>query len=263
MRTPSDTRPAVLHHTGQGDGSPVVLIHGVAGGIAVSWGDLPERLAEQHRVICVDNPGSGNSPLPEGPLHLDHLADSIALTAERAELERYTVVGYSMGSAIAVRHAIRHRDRTAAVALIAGFARADARLQLALRTWRELLDGDAEPGLLGRYLMHLSCGPSALAHLSAADIDRRAEETAAGLPPGTRQHIDLALGLDVRDDLQRIDTPTLVVAASEDILVTPGHSHVIAQAVRGSRLVEVPAGHDAPTEQPAALAEHIQALTTG
>ncbi|WP_234024961.1 alpha/beta fold hydrolase [Streptomyces sp. MspMP-M5] len=235
-----------------------MLVHGVAGSIATSWGSLPEHLAEHHRVIAIDNPGSGRSPLPGGPLHLDQLADGIALTAERAGLERYTVVGYSMGSAIAVRHATRHPARTAALVLVAGFARPDRRLHLALRIWRELLEAD--PRLLGRYLMQLSCGPAALAQLDSADIDRIAEETATGLPPGTRQHIDLALGLDVRADLPRIDVPTLVVAASEDILVAPSHSDELAHGIRGSRLVHVQAGHDAPAEQPAAISAHIRAL---
>lgn len=258
VTTPSGAH-ADLHYTDHGSGSPVVLVHGVAGGIATSWGNLPERLAEHHRVIAVDNPGSGNSPLPDGPLQLDTIADSIALTAERAGLERYTVVGYSMGSAIAVRHATRHPHRTAALALLAGFAHPDPRLRLALRTWRDLLDVDER--LLGRYLLQQSCSPAGLAQLNDTDTDRLAEEMAAGLPPGTWRHIDLALHLDVREDLPHIDAPALVVAASEDILVAPSHSEALAQGIKGSRLVHVPAGHDAPAEQSTAIAAHIHAVT--
>ncbi|QIK10602.1 alpha/beta fold hydrolase [Streptomyces sp. Je 1-4] len=93
MSTPSGARHTALHYTDQGSGPPVVLVHGVAGGIVTSWGSLLEQLAEHHRVIAIDNPGSGNSPLPDGSLQLDAIADSIALTAEHAGLERYTVVG--------------------------------------------------------------------------------------------------------------------------------------------------------------------------
>ncbi|GAA2334797.1 alpha/beta fold hydrolase [Streptomyces caniferus] len=259
MSTPSGAHHAGLHYTDQGSGPPVVLVHGVAGGIDTSWGNLLELLAEHHRVIAVDNPGSGNSPLPDGPLQLDTIADSIALTAERAGLEHYTVVGYSMGSAIAVRHAIRYPHRVAALALIAGFACPDPRLRLALHTWRDLLDADAR--LLGRYLLQQSCGPAPLAQLDHADIDRLAERTAAGLPPGTRRHIDLALSVDVRDDLPHVNAPALVIAAAEDLLVTPSHSDVLAQGIKDSRLIQVLAGHDAPAEQPMAISAHIHALT--
>ncbi|MFH9865621.1 alpha/beta fold hydrolase [Streptomyces lydicus] len=259
MSTPSGERHADLHYTDQGSGPPVVLVHGVAGGIDTSWGSLLEQLAEHHRVIAVDNPGSGNSPLPDGPLQLDALTDNIALMAEHAGLERYTVVGYSMGSTIAVRHAIRYPHRTAALALIAGFACPDPRLRLALRTWRDLLDADA--GLLGRYLLQQSCGPATLAQLDHAEIDHLAARTAARLPPGTRQHIDLALSVDVRDDLPHVDAPALIIAAAEDLLVTPSHSDVLAQGIKDSRLIQVLAGHDAPAEQSTAITAHIHALT--
>ncbi|MFI0227834.1 alpha/beta fold hydrolase [Streptomyces lydicus] len=231
----------------------------MAGGIDTSWGSLLEQLAEHHRVIAVDNPGSGNSPLPDGPLQLDAITDNSALTAEHAGLERYTVVGYSMGSTIAVRHAIRHPHRTAALALIAGFACPDPRLRLALRTWRDLLDADA--GLLGRYLLQQSCGPATLAQLDHAEIDHLAARTVARLPPGTRQHIDLALSVDVRDDLPHVDAPALIIAAAEDLLVTPSHSDVLAQGIKDSRLIQVLAGHDAPAEQSMAISAHIHALT--
>lgn len=180
MSTPSGAHHAGLHYTDQGSGPPVVLVHGVAGGIDTSWGNLLELLAEHHRVIAVDNPGSGNSPLPDGPLQLDTIADSIALTAERAGLEHYTVVGYSMGSAIAVRHAIRYPHRVAALALIAGFACPGPRLRLALHTWRDLLDADAR--LLGRYLLQQSCGPAPWPSWTM----RISTASRRGRPPGCR-----------------------------------------------------------------------------
>ncbi|MFJ9177079.1 alpha/beta fold hydrolase [Streptomyces sp. NPDC102360] len=258
---PSAAGPVVLHHRAHGQGEGVVMVHGVAGSLATSWGSLPEHLAEHHHVITVDNPGSGLSPLPDSPLNLDSLADDIAMTAENAGLERYCVVGYSMGSAIAVRHAIRHPERTATLALVTGFAKPDDRLRLALRNWRDLMDGD--PQVLGRYLMHLSSGPAGLAQLDGDDIDRIAKEVGVGLQPGTRQHIDLALGIDVRTDLPNLDVPTLVISASQDILVAPSHSDELAEGIQESRLVHVQAGHDAPSEQPAAIAAHIRALING
>lgn len=51
-----------------------------------------------------------------------------------------------------------------------------------------------------------------------------------------------------------------MIAAANDILVTPDHSAALAQGVRGSRLTQVMSGHNAPTEQPMAVSNHLRGL---
>ncbi|MBX3184641.1 MAG: alpha/beta hydrolase [Polyangiaceae bacterium] len=87
-----------------GDGRPVVFIHG---GLADHRAALFRvgQLASAHRLVLPDLRGSGRS-LHSGDLSWDRLADDVAALLEH--LERAVVGGVSMGSAVALRLALRH-----------------------------------------------------------------------------------------------------------------------------------------------------------
>jgi pimeloyl-ACP methyl ester carboxylesterase len=56
--------------------------------------------------------------------------------------------------------------------------------------------------------------------------------------------------VDITEDLPRITVPTLVVNATEDLLVDPANSRALAAAVPGAEYVEIEAGHVLMAEQP-------------
>ena len=56
----------------QGSGPGLVLLHGTSSTGAGSWGTLLDALAADHTVVLPDLPGSGKSPLPDGPLDDGH-----------------------------------------------------------------------------------------------------------------------------------------------------------------------------------------------
>lgn len=237
-----------LAYTDDGNGAAVVLVHGAAGSAKGSWGPLAGRLAGRYRVIVPDNPGSGGTPLPDGPLDLDYVADRVARTAQDAGLERFAVVGLSMGAAIAIRLTARHPGMVTGIGLIAGFARPDARTRLTLGLWRSLLHADRQA--LGRFLLATAFGAEYLDRMSPRQRDLLAAELAASLPPGTEAHINLAEQVDTQADLDAITAPAVVIGASDDALIHPRHSEAIAVGIPGSRLAHVPAGHSVPVECP-------------
>lgn len=235
------------HGDDRGSRTGVVLVHGAGGSAAGSWGPVAGQLARHCRVIAPDNPGSGGTPL-DGPLDLDSVADRVARTAREAGLDRFAVVGLSMGAAISIRLAVRHPGLVTGIGLIAGFAYPDARTRLTLGLWRSLLHGD--PKALGQFLVAVSFGADYLDRLSPAERDALAAEAAGSLPPGVDAHIDLAERVDTRDDLGRIAVPAVVIGADDDTLIPFRHSEAIAKGIPGGRLKRVPAGHSVPVERP-------------
>ncbi|MFJ6076302.1 alpha/beta fold hydrolase [Streptomyces sp. NPDC093065] len=65
----------MLAYETRGSGPGLLLLHGTSSTGTGSWGTLLDALAAGHTVVAPDLPGSGNSPLPVGPLDLDTVAD--------------------------------------------------------------------------------------------------------------------------------------------------------------------------------------------
>lgn len=237
----------------RGTGPGLVLAHGGGGGAELNWGPIMEPLSSAFTVVAPDYPGAGTTPVQDEPLDLDDLADRLVATAVGAGLERFTLVGYSLGSCVSIRATTRHPDRVSALALVAGFARPDARLGLALRVWESLLDADED--LLGRFLVMAGFSGDYLARLSPAQLEEHVRGAAATVPPGTASHVVLAKGLDLREELADISCPTLVVKTMKDDLATPAHSDLLAASIPAARLEELDCGHAIVAERGPELVE--------
>lgn len=245
-------------HVVLGSGPGLLLAHGAGGGIQGNFGPLLDDLATTHTVVGPDYPGSGATPRSSEPLVLDDLADGLVRTAVDAGVERFAVLGYSLGTAVAVRIATRHPERVTGLVLTAGFAYPDNRMRLAAQVWRALLDhGDRE--LTARVLTLVAGGPTVDA-LSPSALDAAIKGLAAFLPPGSPEQVDLVASIDTRAELGRIAVPTLVVATTEDGLTGVGLSQELAAGIPGAELVEVAAGHGITTEAPGAWLAAIRSL---
>ncbi|MGR4069683.1 alpha/beta hydrolase [Halomonas sp. LR3S48] len=109
----------------QGQGSPVILIHGV-GLDATMWQWQVEALAQRHEVIVYDMLGHGGSALPRENAELNDYADQLATLLDHLGLERVAVVGFSMGGLVARAFALRHSERLAAMVVLSSVFDRDA-----------------------------------------------------------------------------------------------------------------------------------------
>ncbi|NYI05092.1 alpha/beta fold hydrolase [Allostreptomyces psammosilenae] len=135
--TQSTTERAVtLTSTVLGSGPGLLLAHGATGSIETNFAPVLPALAAGHTVVAPDYPGSGATPAATAPLTLDALADALVAEAEAAGVDRCTVLGFSLGTAVAVRAATRHPDRVAGLVLTAGFATPDPGLRRATHDWQ-------------------------------------------------------------------------------------------------------------------------------
>jgi pimeloyl-ACP methyl ester carboxylesterase len=230
----------------RGSGPGLLLAHGGGGSVEGNFGPIIDDLATTHTVVGPDYPGSGATPRSTGPLDLDDLADGLVGVAVDAGVERFTVLGYSLGTAVAVRAATRHPERVTGLVLTSGFARPDNRMRLAVAVWRALLDGDRR--LLARFLALVATGDRYLDALAPGELDAAVDRLAEVVPPGTPEHVDLVASVDIRAELARIAVPALVIATTADRLAGPGLSRELAAGIPGARLVEIAAGHGIGSE---------------
>lgn len=244
-------------HVVRGSGPGLLLAHGGGGSIEGNYGMLIDELARTHTVVGPDYPGSGDTPRSPIPLDLDVVADAVVGTAVAAGVERFTVLGYSLGTAVAVRAATRHPDRVTGLILTSGFSHPSNKLQLAADVWRALLDsGDRR--LLAKYLMVMGSGERALNALSPAELDAALDGLAAFVPEGTPEHVDLVSSVDTRAELAGISVPTLVIATLADGLASPALSAELAAGIPGAQFAEIDAGHNIGAEAREQWLETIQ-----
>jgi pimeloyl-ACP methyl ester carboxylesterase len=100
-----------------GSGSPLVLLHGGFGSVEM-FGPNVELLAAGRRVIGVDLQSHGRSPAANRPMHFETMADDIAALITELELERASIMGFSLGGAVALRAAIQHPQLVARLVLV-------------------------------------------------------------------------------------------------------------------------------------------------
>jgi proline iminopeptidase len=101
-----DTRLNVVE---RGDGYPVLLLHGGPGLDHHMFGDYLDVLADEFRLVLVDQRSHGRSEhAPEETWTLEQHAQDVGALARALDLDRYAVLGHSYGAFVALQHAVDH-----------------------------------------------------------------------------------------------------------------------------------------------------------
>lgn len=100
-------------------GAPLVLVHGL-GDEADSWRHVIGPLAARRRVIALDLPGFGRSDAAPGAHTITFFARTLAGLLERLGVARATLVGSSLGAAVAQRLALARPALAEQLVLVAG-----------------------------------------------------------------------------------------------------------------------------------------------
>jgi pimeloyl-ACP methyl ester carboxylesterase len=106
-----------LHYVRQGRGPTVVLLHGL-GGFAESWRGTIDVLTTRADVIGVDLPGFGLSAKPRTRYDLGFFTRVVHGFLDALGIEQVSLVGHSLGGAIAVAYALTHPVRVDRLALV-------------------------------------------------------------------------------------------------------------------------------------------------
>jgi pimeloyl-ACP methyl ester carboxylesterase len=93
---------------GEGDGAPLLLLHGGLFDIDLQFGALLPGLSAGRQVVAADFQGHGRTNDLERPLSSAALADDVVGLLRHLGLAQVDVFGFSVGGAVALELAVRH-----------------------------------------------------------------------------------------------------------------------------------------------------------
>lgn len=222
-----------LYYERHGAGYPVFLITGLTG-YAEYWRDQIPAFARFYDVIVHDHRGVGQSDPAPGAFTIERLAADVVGLMNALEVEKAHVVGHSAGGAVAQVLAAEHPQRLASIVIAASWTKADAYLRRLFGLRKELLLrlGPATYVQANSLLLY----PAAYVSRNNEKLRQLEARSLATFPsPETvMSRIDAILAFDRTADLGRFRTPTLVIAAQDD-LVTPAYfSEELARRIPGA-----------------------------
>jgi 2-succinyl-6-hydroxy-2,4-cyclohexadiene-1-carboxylate synthase len=253
-----------LHVARNGDGPPVVLLHGFTG-CAGSWDSLRPALDDRYTTLSVELPGHGRSSAPENPARyaLPRFADDLARLLDSLEIERAALLGYSMGGRAALHFALRHPERVAALVLeSASPGIADPAERAARALADAALADEIERGGITAFVDRWEQLPlwASQASLPAEVRSRLRAQRLSRDPRGLANSLrgaGAASQPSVMEDLASYRGPALLVAGALDAKYVE-LGQLMQATIADSRLAVVPeAGHAVHLERPAALGELV------
>src|SRR5687768_18328775 len=99
-----DSAGVQIRYVEEGQGQPIVLIHGALGSIESNWiqTGVITNLSRDHRVIALDMRGHGKSGKPYEPAaYGHHMAEDIVRLLDHLKIQKAHLVGYSFGAVVA------------------------------------------------------------------------------------------------------------------------------------------------------------------
>jgi len=247
------------------NGSPVLLLHGAGTDSArLSWGEVIGPLAESgHRVVTPDLPGYGDSDRPDIPYNTAFFIDYVGQLITALDLERPSIMGLSMGGAIALGVALRWPERVDCLVLVDSYG-LQRKVAMQFISWLSV----KTPGVMestwalvrssrsmARWSMtNIFHDPKAISDVLLDEILAEANKPYAGRAFTRHQRDDVfANGLRTvyLDRLGEIKAPTLIVHGGDDKAVPLACAEEAHRLMPGSTLHVIPgAGHWSQREKP-------------
>ncbi|RPE09995.1 alpha/beta hydrolase [Chitinophaga lutea] len=99
-----------MYYEIHGDGQPLLLLHGSHATIETTFGPMIPALKQHHKVIAVELQGHGHTADIDRQITCEAMADDISALINQLKLEKVDILGYSMGSGVALNVAIKHPE---------------------------------------------------------------------------------------------------------------------------------------------------------
>jgi len=241
-----------IYYETHGEGPPLLLVAGLASD-SQSWQPVLDTLAADFKVIVFDNRGVGRTTPQEAATSITRMADDCVGLARQLGIEKFHLLGHSMGGFIALETAIRFPDRVDKLIVAAAAATDSARNHYLFADWAADRNAgmDPERWFCNFFYWIFTAGffddsKSVQAALRFA-LDYPYPQSPAAFDKQVRAMADF----DCRKRFCSVHAKTLVLAGGEDLLFPPGVCRELARTIPQAEFSQIEgAAHSIFIEKP-------------
>lgn len=240
-----------LYYEDHGSGKPVVLIHGYPLSGASWEKQVPVLLKAGHRVITYDRRGFGKSSQPTAGYNYDTFAEDLRKVIDHLKLQDFALVGFSMGGGEIARYLGRYGSKGVSQAVMISSV---PPFLLKTKDNPEGVDGSVFQGIekavaADRYAFFTEFFKNF--YNTDLLLGKRVSEEAVRASWNVAASASATASLacvptwheDFRQDVARVDVPTLVIHGDEDRIVPiAAAGQRTAKLIKGARLVVIKGG---------------------
>ncbi len=223
----------------QGQGLPLVLIHSSMQSHR-QW-QYQQSIAKQERLILLDLPGHGQSEQLDGDVSVKRLTSIVAQLIQKLDFDKIIFLGHSIGGAIGLQFALDYAELLEGLILVGTGAK--------MGVFPAILED-----IRTHYHEGIELTIGQLGFGSTADpklVEFAKQECFHCNPKVAYDDFNACNNFDVRQRLNQIHIPTLVIVGDEDQLTPLKWSQFLANQIPNADLVVIEsAGHMVMMEQP-------------
>lgn len=246
------------HYVSEGEGPPVVFIHGL-GGSANVWHGVIQAMKQHHHCVALDLRGHGRSQ-SKGKFSIQGWTKDVHRLVRHLELPAVHVVGHSLGSLVAQQFATTHPDSTEQLVLVGGVSHFQPETNAAYQQRADTVEKEGMDVLVDDWLAG-AVSPQSHATLSGGvgllrELFLRNDPTSYA-----KACRALAEAPTIRRD--ELGMPALVLAGAHDRSAPLAMAEELKRSIPVSRVqVLADVGHWSPIEAPGAVAAAILEFLT-
>ena len=238
-----------------GSGHPLLLLSGL-GGTRLGWWKQIQPLAQEFRLINLDNRDAGDSALAKGPYTIADMAEDVAGVIANLNLSRAHIVGISMGGMIAQELAIRYPKLVGRLVLTSTTAGGPKGVNAKPEILTLLMPSEGEDAETHvRRTFTAIAGEGYMAR-HPEDLDHIVQSSRQKSMPAEAYQRQLAACLvhwtqGTSERLAEITSSTLVIHGDCDPLIPYPNGQFLSEHIPGARLITFPGvGHLPMIEAP-------------
>ncbi|MBP1207382.1 pimeloyl-ACP methyl ester carboxylesterase/ketosteroid isomerase-like protein [Duganella sp. 1411] len=248
-----ETNGTRIHVRQQGGGELALVFLHYYGGSSRTWDPVAAKLSGRYRIVAIDHRGWGESDAPAHGYGIADLSADAEGVIHTLGLQRYILVGHSMGGKVAQLMASQRPAGLEGIVLIAPSPPSPMALS---EEQRATLAGAYQSRQSVEFVIDnvLTAKP-----LDAASRAQVIEDSLKGAPQAKAAWPDVGMREDITKAVSSIDVPTIVISGEHDQVdrVTTLQAELLPRIPHAALHVLPGVGHLSPLEAPEAIAQKI------